>query len=217
MEHREGKRIILLGLDEGLLWQLTRSLASIADDLEYYCAASPSEAIDLLRDKPFDLLVVDSAETGLTVLEGLEAGPASSPGPARPRLLVLTGGSLKDVPRELMLPDDTLFLERPFNPKDFPFFVSQALQESVPSSPPWSAHPGHEEAAGGAGAGQGEGESKEGTDFYRSFSEGFACLARKDLQGAMEHWLHALSLRPENKVVRANLARLEKMIGQRKS
>lgn len=216
MEHREGKRIILLGLDEGLLWQLTRSLASIADDLEYYCAAAPSEAIDLLRDKPFDLLVVDSAETGLTVLGGLEAGTAGGSTPVRPRLLVLTGGSLKDVPRELLLPDDTLFLGKPFNPKDFPFFVSQALQESMPSSPLWSARPGQEETQG-ATAAQGERESAGSTDFYRSFNEGFACLARKDFKGAMEHWLHALSLWPENKVVRANLARLEKMIGQRNS
>ena len=49
-------------------------------------------------------------------------------------------------------------------------------------------------------------------DFFHYFDEGFSCLVRQDLCGAKENWLRALSLKPEDKKVQANLARIEKMI-----
>ena len=55
-------------------------------------------------------------------------------------------------------------------------------------------------------------EKEAPEDFYFYFNQGFSCLSRRDLDGARENWLQALSKRPGDRRVQANLARLEKMI-----
>jgi hypothetical protein len=119
-------------------------------------------------------------------------------------MLVLTEESFQSLPQEMLLPDDTLFLEKPFNPKEFPFLVLRALEESqISYSPPPIQSEKSEES---------EKSEKGGPeDFYYYFNQGFSCLSRRDLDGARENWLQALSLRPGDKKVHANLARLEKM------
>ncbi len=213
MQHQESARIMFVELDEGLLWQLTRSLASCEDHLEYYCAATVAEAVALLHDRPFQLLVVDSAEKGLKVLEAIKSGRAGEALPSCPRLLVLTEGSFKHLPQELLLPDNTLFLEKPFDPREFPLCVSKALEGTcmAPSQP--LVEP---EAIGPQGP-EGPTPADRNAEFYRYVDEGFSCLSRRDLTGAMENWLHALSIKPESKMVRANLNRLEKMMGRPKA
>jgi DNA-binding NtrC family response regulator len=194
MNHTDKKRLFLLGLDERLLWQLTRTLATAEDNIEYYCASSLTEASELIRQKEINLIVVDGAEEGNRVVRSL----SNHNNHPLPRLLVLTEESFQSLPQEMLLPDDTLFLEKPFNPKEFPFFVLKALERSVSYSPPQQ----HSD----------ESKPDTGGDFYHYFNEGFSCLSHQDLAGARENWLRALSLKPGDRKVQANLARLEKMI-----
>ena len=204
MNHMGKKRLFLLGLDEGLLWQLTRTLAAMAGDIEYSSASSLSEASDLIRDREFNLIVVDGAEMGMRVLQSM---PNTNTHPL-PRLLVLTEQSSPSLPQEMLLPDDTLFLERPFNTKEFPFFVLKALEESHAYAPlPPPAQPVERRLDESDAS-----RPDVAEDFYYYFAQGFSCISRQDLVGAREHWLRARSLRPEDRRVQINLARLEKMI-----
>jgi hypothetical protein len=177
------------------------------DEIEYFCCNSLVEAGDLLNKKEISLIVVDGAEEGVRLMQSL----SSDNDHPLPRLLVLTEESFQSLPQEMLLPDDTLFLEKPFNPKEFPFLVLKALEESPIS---YSLPPIESEKTEEAERGEETEKREKGApeDFYSYFNQGFSCLSRRDLDGARENWLQALSKRPGDKRVQANLARLEKMI-----
>jgi hypothetical protein len=228
MTRQDERSVLLVGLEDGLLWQLTRVLAQAEPRIEYLCATDHSRAAELSAQTFFHYIVVDGwspsgAEGAPTGWEELVA--------AQPwRWIVLVDSlALAGLLDERIL-GKAVCLEKPLNPKEFPAFlrnletggsfpgqageVEDAPEVPYPSP---SLEPGDAYRSLEPDEGRTPGKSEElppcvegSQEAFHDFLEtGFASLRHGDLEGARASWQRALGLRPEDKRVRANLARLE--------
>jgi len=225
------RRVLLVGLQEGLLWQITRSLAQTEPRIEYQCAMDFSLARELSEHTFFHYIVVDG---WILAWEAGDAVGWEERVSMKPWTWVVLVESL---PLEGLLDErirsNAVFLEKPFNPKDFPAFLRsletggsrRPCAEDVedmegPEHPPLPLEPGEtyrplEPDRGRTPAGKGEelppSVKDTGDGFHSFLEEGFTSLRHGDLEAARASWQKALALRPDDKRVRANLARLEKV------
>jgi hypothetical protein len=127
-----------------------------------------------------------------------------------------------------------VFLEKPFNAKEFPSFLMSVLVggepqeeeqargrfsgvESIPVSPGerYQEPSAPEVPEEGIGEEEPVGEAAEpevAEDFYHYLDQGFVRIHQKDWAGAREQWLMALQIRPDDRRLRANIQRLERMM-----
>lgn len=241
------RRILLVGLDDRVLWQLTRTLALWDDRIGYGCAPGIEEALDICGRERIDLLVLDSPESAARAAWLFKDRHAADRCP--PAWLVLAD----EVPAAGLLipgaPRSTLVVERPVHPKEFPLMVLKAFsgiepREAAEKRPapsaqkegeparipaagegwPWGRPPMFpEERYAGPQAAE-EPEEKEGErpppavpeaepppsgGFYELLAKGFECLKSQDRRGALENWKAALALKPDDRRLKANIARLE--------
>ncbi len=134
---KDKKRILLLGLDEGLLWQITRALAILEDQIDVCSALDPATAVDLCRtsynNAPFHLIVVDGWEE--TWKAGYLLGWDETFSMARGKWIILVDA----VPLEGILDERVAsaasYLEKPFNPKELPGIVTKLLDEDDRKEP----------------------------------------------------------------------------------
>lgn len=238
------RRILLVGLDERVLWQLTRTLAPWDDRIGYVCASGVEEALAVCGRERIDLLVLDSPESAAQAARLFRDRQAADRCPRSWLVLadeVPAGGLL--IPGA---PRATVLVERPLHPKEFPLMVLKIFAET--EAPPGAAErvaslvrredlPAREPAAaevetrarpplfpeeryagaavlgrpGGERAVQrvSEAELSSSGGFYELLEKGFECLKNQDRQGALENWKAALALRPDDRRLKANIARLE--------
>ncbi len=233
LETREKVHILFLGLDHRLLWQLTRTLAHLEGRVVVDCVKDPAEAKEICDQEPAHVIVADGWEQARQAARYL-AGDEAFEGGAWKWIILVESLPLESLPAGRLSPS-AVFLEKPFDPKRFPSFLldvvesGRAAEEEGPSAPvaeemPLHLTPGEtyqEPAAGppgGAGTGTerapGAGEPAGPDPFHRHVDEGFARLSERDWQGAREHWLEALKIRPDDRRLRANLRRLEKIVSR---
>ena len=239
MERYDKKHILFLGLDDRLLWQLTRTLAHLEDRISIDCVKDPSAAKEICDREVVHVIVVDGWEQALQAAHHL-AGDEAFEGGAWKWIVLADSLPLECLPAGRLSPS-AVFLEKPFNPKEFPSFLLKVAESreipgaleapepvskeiSLPLTPgesyqePGAAEPveqGAEETADAETARVEEGAEPVGAaDFYQHVDQGFACLSEKDLKGAREHWGEALRIRPNDVRLQANLRRLERMIGE---
>jgi hypothetical protein len=238
MAEAQRHQILLLGLDDRILWQLTRTLAHWEDRIGFRCARTLDEARHLCDQEPVDLMVLDGPELAAeaTLLFGNHGTT-----PRMPAAWMVLADSVP--PGGILVPGTpprTVFIEKPFNPKEFPLIVLRALAVEHPDLTEAGIEPSAEPV------GMREDEPKEiaalrppavfpeeryldtfpqaetqerrevteerislSGDFYEYLARGFECLKNKDRQGALENWRAALDICPEDRRLMANIARLE--------
>lgn len=238
------RRILLVGLDERVLWQLTRTLALWEERIAYGCALDVEEAFAICEQEPIDLMVLDSPETAAQAARLFRERQAAERCP--PGWLVLAdevpgGGFL--IPGA---PRATVLVEKPLHPKEFPLMVLKVFAETklpgpaerVASQKQREVGPGQEPVAAegwprgrpalfpeeryAEAAASPEGAKAESAappalgaapspseGFYEYLAKGFECLKNQDRQGALESWKAALALKPDDRRLKANIARLE--------
>ena len=238
----EKKHILFLGLDHRMLWQLTRTLAQLEEEIAVDCVADPSAAKEICDREMVHAVVVDGWEQAWQAARHLAGDEAFDRGPWK-WIVLVESLPLESLPAGKVSPS-VLFLEKPFNPKEFPSFLMKLLEAggvreveeapepatrkvSLPLMPgetykePPSPPPVEESAQGEVSAepppAQEVAAPAEGDPFYHHLDQGFACMGEKDWKGAGEHWREALKIRPEDARLRANLRRLERMMETRKS
>jgi hypothetical protein len=228
MERKERAHILFLGLDHRLLWQLTRTLAHFEDRLVIDCVTDPSEAKEICDREPVDVIVVDGWEKASTAARYL-CGDEAFEGGAWKWIILAESLPLECLPSGRLSPS-ALFLEKPFNPKEFPSFVLRFIESGdfprAAESPRTDleavslpvvrgeAYRAPGEAEPGARTGTAPGPA-EPDAFHRHVDEGFACLSGKDWKGAEEHWSIALRLRPNDPRLQANLRRLQERMAKK--
>jgi hypothetical protein len=226
------RRVLLLGLEDGLLWQMTRALVQEEPWIEYECAVDFSTAREMCTGTFYQYIVLDGW------MQSWQAGYAvgwdefSCMKPWKWIILVDSlplGGVLDE-----RISDAAVFLEKPFNPKEFPDFLrkleagrpqdaqEECCADEIPPVPPVSLEPGESyrtaEPLPGAvsvpppvSGTEEPGEKETGAeDFHTCLEMGFSCLNLGDPAGARSFWEKALVLRPDDKRVQANLKRLER-------
>lgn len=238
----EKKHIVFLGLDHRMLWQLTRTLAQLEEEIAVDCVTDPSGAKEICERELVHAVVVDGWEKAWEAARHLAGDEAFERGPWK-WIILVEALPLESLPAGRVYPS-VLFLEKPFNPKEFPSFLMKLLEarevreveeapepvtkeRSLPLIPgetykePAAPARAEEIAEGGVGEEvppvEGAFEPAEADPFYRHLDQGFACLGEKDWKGAGEHWREALRIRPDDARLRANLRRLESMMEERKS
>jgi hypothetical protein len=240
VEGNQRKHILFLGLDHRLLWQLTRTLAHLEDQITIDCVKDPSAAKEICDREVVHVIVVDGWEQARQAAHHL-AGDEAFEGKPWKWIILVEALPLEGLPAGRCSPS-ALFLEKPFNPKDFPSFLwgvleEKGIREEEQAPPPVSeeislplvagetyqepvAPPRVDEgveAEAGAEIQRAEiaHEPVEPPDFYRHLDQGFACLSVRDWKGAKEHWLEALRIRPDDQRLSANLRRLQRMTEER--
>jgi len=172
VENHEKTHILFLGLDHRLLWQLTRTLAPLEDRVVIDCVKDPSAAKEICDRESVDVVVVDGWEQAWKAARHL-SGDEAFEGGAWKWIIVAESLPLECLPAGRLSPS-AVFLEKPFNPKEFPAFLLGVVESrevpeereppaplsekvSLPLTPGESykdpeisrpAEPGAEEAAG---------------------------------------------------------------------
>jgi len=221
------RRVLLVGLEDALLWQLTRSLVQEEPRIEYHCAMDFSIARELCAETFFHYIVMDGWMQSWQAGYSIGWDELSRLKPWKWIVLVdsLPMGGLLD---ERIL-ETAVFLEKPFNPKEFPTFLRNleagrsreipAVEADAekPGVPPLPMEPGEsyrtldpDEATPGEDDPEPPPEEAPGDDFHTCLEQGLFCLRCGDQEGARSFWKRALALRPGDKRVQANLKRLEK-------
>ena len=229
-------QILLLGLDNRLLWQLTRILSLMEDQIEFHCIQDYSEAETACGQGQIDLIVVDEWEGALQAIKHLGGEDIFQKGSWKWIVLADT------IPPECLpngnIPSSVIFLEKPFNPKEIPSFFLEILEEreqqEVSTPPPSFTNTslpltqgekycppdtlpisenteGKEPLSSREQIGNEAGSTKN-SEFYCLQDMGFACLKVKDWEGAKKHWNKALEIRPFDQRLQLNLKRLSVII-----
>lgn len=126
MEKQEKIHILFLGLDHRLLWQLTRTLAHLEDRITIDSVKDPTAAKEICDREPVDVIVVDGWERAWNAARHL-AGDEAFEGGAWKWIIVGESLPLECLPAGRLSPS-AIFLEKPFNPKEFPPFVLEIVE-----------------------------------------------------------------------------------------
>lgn len=236
MEAQDRRQVVLLGLDDRLLWQLTRTLAGLEDVVHIACVQGAEEAGEICASDPTAVVVVDGWERARETAGRLGGEEAFREGGWK--WVVLT----ESLPLE-SLPGPSVsasvrFVEKPFNPKAFPSLllqIAEGRQRLDPSPQPerrvgfdalpltpgetYSPPPGAEDAEVSDGGpplapsvpADRPAHVQVQARFHRLVDEGFDCLSRRDWDGVRRTWEQALAIRPDDRRLRANLDRLERL------
>lgn len=235
MERYDKKHILFLGLDHRLLWQLTRTLAHLEDQIVIDYVKDPSAAKEICDREVVHVIVVDGWEQAWQAAHHL-AGDEAFEGGAWKWIVLAESLPLECLPAGRLSPS-AVFLEKPFNPKEFPSFLLKVVESrempedeealesaseeiSLPLTPgesyqePEVPEPAEEGADAEIERVEEVTEPAEPDAFYQHVDQGFACLSERDWKGARENWWEALRIRPNDERLQANLRRLERMIGE---
>ena len=126
------KRVLLLGLDEELLWQVTRTLATLEGRIDICSASDPATAMEICREvynkAPFHLIIADGWEE--TWKAGYLLGWDETLRMARGRWIILVDSAPLEGILDDRLASAATYLEKPFNPQELPGLVSRLLEEN---------------------------------------------------------------------------------------
>jgi hypothetical protein len=126
VEHQEKTHILFLGLDHRLLWQLTRTLAHLEDRIVIDCVKDPSAAKEICDRESVQVIVVDGWEQAWKAARHL-SGDEAFEGGAWKWIIVAESLPLECLPAGRLSPS-AVFLEKPFNPKEFPSFLLEVVE-----------------------------------------------------------------------------------------
>jgi hypothetical protein len=126
VENHEKIHILFLGLDHRLLWQLTRTLAHLEDRIVIDCVKDPSAAKEICDRESVNVIVVDGWEQAWKAARHL-SGDEAFEGGAWKWIIVAESLPLECLPAGRLSPS-AVFLEKPFNPKEFPSFLLDVVE-----------------------------------------------------------------------------------------
>jgi len=126
VETHEKIHTLFLGLDHRLLWQLTRTLAHLEDRIVIDCVKDPSAAKEICDRESVQVIVVDGWEQAWKAARYL-AGDEAFEGGAWKWIIVAETLPLECLPVGRLSPS-AVFLEKPFNPKEFPSFLLEVVE-----------------------------------------------------------------------------------------
>ena len=126
MENGDKTHILFLGLDHRLLWQLTRTLAHLEDRIVIDCVKDPSAAKEICDREPVHVIVVDGWEQAWKAARHL-SGDEAFEGGAWKWIIIAESLPLECLPAGRLSPS-AVFLEKPFNPKEFPAFLLEVVE-----------------------------------------------------------------------------------------
>jgi hypothetical protein len=127
VKNHEKTHILFLGLDHRLLWQLTRTLAHLEDRVTIDCVKDPSAAKEICDREPVHVIVVDGWEQAWKAARHL-AGDEAFEGGGWKWIIVAESLPLECLPAGRLSPS-AVFLEKPFNPKEFPAFLLEVVEQ----------------------------------------------------------------------------------------
>lgn len=123
-------RILVVDDDESIRGVLQLSLPAMDDRYQVSVAVDGFEALDLLRESPFDLVISDYVMPGMDGLELLESIRLLSP---QTRLIVTSALQSKSLPHLLNEAGIEYFLAKPFSLSQIRQLVAKALAGLTPT------------------------------------------------------------------------------------
>lgn len=130
MLEREKKQVLLLGLDNRTLWQLTRTLSLVEERLEFRHAEDIAGARALIEAKPVHLMVVEGWGFARQALDSFSESRTAG-GEAGKWVVLVDSTHLDGLVKEGDASATVYFLEKPFDPKAFPYIILRLLEEEL--------------------------------------------------------------------------------------
>lgn len=120
------KRVLIVDDEEDLTWTLSKKLSKDSDLFELYCMNSGREAIDLLNQMPFDLVITDvrmPEVSGLDLLvEIKQLYPAT-------KVVIMTAYGSSDVQKAANTRGCFSYIEKPFEINELRQLILDAIRE----------------------------------------------------------------------------------------
>ena len=118
------KRLLIIDDEETLTFSLYQSFILSDDDYEVLTANSGEEALDKIKEKPFDLIVTDIFMPGISGFDILKIVKDEYPGT---KVVVMTAYGSSEKRDEAMELGAKFYLEKPFEIKEFKKIVMEIL------------------------------------------------------------------------------------------
>ncbi len=118
------KRLLIIDDEETLTFSLYQSFILSDDDYEVLTANSGEEALDKIKEKPFDLIVTDIFMPGISGFDILKIVKDEYPAT---KVVVMTAYGSSEKRDEAMELGAKFYLEKPFEIKEFKKIVMEIL------------------------------------------------------------------------------------------
>ena len=122
------KRILIVDDEEDLTWSISRGLSKDQEMLDIMCANSGIMALDILNQKPIDLVVTDLRMPGVSGLELLSEVRHRFP---KVQVIVMTAYGSVDIKDDLNRYDKLGYIEKPFEMNDLRNLIYTYLDEET--------------------------------------------------------------------------------------
>jgi CheY-like chemotaxis protein len=126
MVYNTQKRILIVDDEEDLTWTLSKKLSKDKDKFEIVTANSGKDAIDVLNQMPFDLVISDVRMPEVSGLDLLNLIKDQYPST---KVIIMTAYGSSDVQQEASLRGSLNYIEKPFEINELRQIIIDALSE----------------------------------------------------------------------------------------
>jgi len=126
MTYNTQKRVLIVDDEEDLTWTLSKKLSKDKDKFEIFTVNSGKEAIDVLNQMPFNLVISDVRMPEVSGLDLLNLIKEQYPST---KVIIMTAYGSSDVQQEASLRGSLHYIEKPFEINELRQIIIDALSE----------------------------------------------------------------------------------------
>ena len=123
----EKKSILIVDDEEDLTWSISRHLSKNGNGLDVKCASSGNSALDILKERRFDLIISDIRMPGISGLDLLSRVSETYPGV---KVIIMTAFGSEVLEDQVQKLGTQYYIEKPFELRYLRKLVFEALQLS---------------------------------------------------------------------------------------
>ena len=121
------KSILIVDDEEDLTWSISRHLSKNGNGLDVKCASSGNSALDILKERSFDLIISDIRMPGISGLDLLSRVAETYPGV---QVIIMTAFGSEVLEDQVQKLGTQYYIEKPFELRYLRKLVFEALQLS---------------------------------------------------------------------------------------
>ncbi len=118
-------RVLIVDDEEDLTWSISKRLYNECKDIDVQCANSGNDALDLLANQPFDIVVTDLRMPGISGFQLLQTVKKRFP---KMHVIVMTAFGSLEIEKTLSHWGEIDYIEKPFEMNDLRNLIFSSLR-----------------------------------------------------------------------------------------